>query len=60
MLHIIVEDTCKEIWKGEAFDAESINKAKDWITAKGLYIVRKEEISGRPYWFVKELPSNRG
>ena len=42
MLYIVKESTKAILWRDDAFDCECMNKAKDFMTCKGLLFVKKE------------------
>ena len=42
MLYIVKESTKAILWRDDAWDFECVNKAKDFITYKGLVVVKDE------------------
>ena len=55
MLMVIRKDTNEVIWKDDITDFEGRNKAKDFITYKGLYIEKKERVDGNLIFWVLPL-----
>jgi len=50
---IIITTNTKRLAKFESFEG---NKAMDWLTQKGLYVVNRFYAEGNAFWVVTNLP----
>ena len=56
MLYVVRESDKKILWRDDAWDAECVNKANDFITYKGYFKVRREvTFNGDMVIYVKAL-----
>ena len=56
MMYIVKEGTEKALWSCDAWDAECMNKANDWMTYNGYYAVKNEvTFSGNMIIWVKRI-----